>query len=214
MKKKISILQLLLTILFTVSFLISNIITSKQIVLPFDITMTSAIVLFPIVYILSDVFSEVYGYEWSRNTRYIAFISNLFMVLIFELCIVLPSAETFTGQEAFIQVLGSTPKVLIASLSAYFVGDFVNDIVFAKMKAKHQDIKGFELRAILSSICGEVVDSSIFIPMVFGSILPINVMFTMAVTQVILKVSYEIIILPITKLVVRALSSYESKLGE
>ena len=81
-EKKISNLLLILIIIFTISFLISNIITIKQISLPFGITMTSAVILFPIVYILSDVFSEVYGYRWSRNTRYIAFASNLFMVLI------------------------------------------------------------------------------------------------------------------------------------
>ena len=156
--KKISVLLLGLIILYTISFLISNIITIKQISLPFGITMTSAVILFPIVYILSDVFSEVYGYRWSRNTRYIAFASNLFMVLIFTLVINLPSASTFTGQEALIQTLGSTPKVLFASLLAYLVGDFVNDKIFAKMKERHTDTKGFGIRAILSSLFGELVE--------------------------------------------------------
>lgn len=211
-EKKISNLLLILIIIFTISFLISNIITIKQISLPFGITMTSAVILFPIVYILSDVFSEVYGYRWSRNTRYIAFASNLFMVLIFTLAIKLPSANTFTGQEALIQILGSTPRVLFASLLAYLVGDFVNDIVFAKMKKKHNDTKDFGIRAILSSLFGELVDSSIFLPIVFLGTLPIKVIITMAITQVILKVSYEIVMLPITKIVVKKAKAYEDSI--
>lgn len=211
-EKKISNLLLVLIIIFTISFLISNIITIKQISLPFGITMTSAVILFPIVYILSDVFSEVYGYRWSRNTRYIAFASNLFMVLIFTLAIKLPSASTFTGQEALIQTLGSTPRVLFASLLAYLVGDFVNDIVFAKMKKKHNDTKGFGIRAILSSLFGELVDSSIFLPIVFLGTLSIKAIITMAITQIILKVSYEVIMLPITKIVVKKTKAYENSI--
>ena len=210
--KKISILLLILIIVYTVCFLISNIITIKQISLPFGITMTSAVILFPIVYILSDVFSEVYGYRWSRNTRYIAFACNLFMVLIFTLVIVLPSANTFTNQEALVQILGSTPRVLFASLLAYLAGDFINDIVFAKMKEKHKDTKGFGIRAILSSLLGEMVDSAIFLPIVFLGTLPINTIIIMALTQVLLKVSYEIIILPITKLVVKKAKVYEENI--
>ena len=209
--KKISTLQLIMTIVFTVCFLVSNIIATKQITLPFGITMTAAIILFPVVYILSDVFSEVYGYKWSRNTRYIAFISNLFMVLIFTLVIYLPSAETFTGQEAMQQILGNTPKVLIASLVAYFVGDLVNDKVFAKMKKKHKDTKGFEARAILSSLLGEMVDSAIFLPIVFIGVLPVSVIIPMAITQVLLKVSYEILILPLTKVIVKKAVAYEER---
>lgn len=211
-EKKISNLLLILIIIFTISFLISNIITIKQISLPFGITMTSAVILFPVVYILSDVFSEVYGYRWSRNTRYIAFISNLFMVLIFTLAIKLPSASTFTEQGALVQILGSTPKVLFASLLAYLVGDFVNDKVFAKMKKRHQDTQGFGLRAILSSLFGEMVDSAIFLPIVFYGTLPLNVIITMALTQVVLKVSYEIVMLPITKLVVKKAKAYEDSI--
>lgn len=208
-KEKISFLQLILIIIFTISFLISNIIATKQIILPFNITMTSAIILFPIVYVLSDIFSEVYGYKWSRNTRYIAFFSNFFMVLIFTIAIKLPSASTFTGQEAMIQVLGSTPKVLFASLIAYFVGDFVNDKVFEKMKQKKEGLEGFKTRAIVSSILGELVDSFIFLPIIFISILPVKVIIIMAITQALLKVFYEVLILPITTFVIKKIIKYE-----
>ena len=81
-KKNVSTLQLILTVIFVCSLLISNVITAKQVLLPFNITMTGAVFVFPITYILSDLFSEVYGYKWSRFTCYLGFAMNLFMVLV------------------------------------------------------------------------------------------------------------------------------------
>ena len=82
-RQSYSLVQIILTVLFVSCFLISNILAVKQIQLPFGITMTSAIYIFPIVYILSDVFSEVYGYKWSRMTCYMAFAMNILMVVFF-----------------------------------------------------------------------------------------------------------------------------------
>ena len=76
-KKRISMMQMCLTLLFVVSLVVSNIITSKQVLLPFNITMTGAVFIFPITYILSDLFSEVYGYKWSRTTCYLGFLLPL-----------------------------------------------------------------------------------------------------------------------------------------
>ena len=181
--------------------------------LPFGITMTGAVVVFPIVYVLSDVFSEVYGYKWSRITCYFGFIFNLLMVLIFSIVINSPAPDYWTNQEAFATVLGNTPRMLIASLSAFVIGDFINDKIFDKMKKKHaNDHKGFELRALLSSFGGELVDSLIFIPLAFLGQMPFKTLVIMGITQVLLKTSYELVVLPITKLVVNKVSSYERSL--
>lgn len=208
--KKISKLQLILTVLFVVCLLVSNIITGKQVQLPFNIVMTGAVFIFPITYILSDLFSEVYGYKWSRFTCYLGFVMNLFMVLVFTAVIETPAPYYWQNQEAFQTVLGNTPKILFASLFAFIVGDYVNDRVFKKFKEKHpKDHKGFEFRAILSSLCGEVVDSAIFLPIAFLGTMPLNTLLIMGITQVSIKVAYEIIILPITKRVVKKVSKYE-----
>lgn len=213
-KEKISFLQLFLTLLFVVSLLISNIITSKQVLLPFNITMTGAVFIFPITYILSDVFSEVYGYKWSRITCYLAFFFNLFMVLIFSAVIITPAPSYWTNQEAFQTVLGNTPRILASSLLAFVIGDLVNDKIFKKMKEKHpNDHKGFGFRAILSSLCGELVDSLIFLPLAFLGQMPIQTLAVMTVMQVLIKTGYEIIILPITRLVVTKVSSKEKELA-
>lgn len=212
MNKKVSVLQMLLTVSAVVCMLISNVITSKQVLLPFGITMTSAVFIFPITYVLSDVFSEVYGYKWSRFVCYLSFIANLFMVLVFSLSIHSPAPEYWQNQEAFEVVLGSTPKILFASMLGYVVGDFVNDKVFKVLKAKHKEThEGFGIRAILSSLFGEMVDSLIFIPIAFWGQMPLNVLVTMMVTQVSIKVLYEIIILPATKVIVRKIAEVEEK---
>lgn len=212
MKKiKISSLQAFLTVLFVVCLLISNIIAGKVIQLPFDITMTSAVIVFPITYILSDVFSEVYGYKWSRLTCYLAFAMNLFMVIIFTLSIKIPAAVWWGNQGAFEIVLGNTPRILLASLSGFVIGDFINDNVFKKLKEKHpNNQKGFGFRAILSSLAGQAIDSAIFLPIAFFGQMPLQALFIMAVTQITLKVLYEIIILPVTTLVVKKVANYES----
>lgn len=212
-KRKISELQLILTILFVSSLLISNVITSKQVLLPFNITMTGAVFIFPITYILSDVFGEVYGYRWNRITCYLAFAMNLLMITVFSAVIITPAPSYWTNQQAFQTVLGNTPRILIASLLAFILGDLINDIVFKKMKAKHpNDHKGFGYRAILSSVCGELVDSLIFLPIAFIGLMPISTLAIMTIMQVVIKTGYEILILPLTNIVVKLVSKYEKSL--
>lgn len=212
MKKenKISKLQLILTTFFVVALLVSNVITSKQVLLPFGITMTGAVFIFPITYILSDLFSEVYGYKWSRFTCYLGFFMNLFMVLVFQAVIATPAPDYWTNQAAFQTVLGNTPRILFASLLAMMVGDFVNDRVFRRMKQKHLDShKGFGWRAILSSVCGELVDSLIFLPLAFFGQMPVMTLAIMTVSQVAIKTGYELVILPVTRIIVKKVSKYE-----
>ena len=209
-KTKVSFLQVVLTVFFVTTLCVSNVITSKQVLLPFGITMTGAIYIFPITYILSDVFSEVYGYKWSRATCYFAFSMNLFMVLIFSLVIQTPAPDYWTNQEAFQTVLGSTPRVLFASLLAYVAGDLANDLIFKKMKEKHpHELKGFGWRAISSSLAGEFVDSIIFLPIAFIGQMPVMTLVEMTIAQVFLKTGYEAVILPVTYAIAKRVGEYE-----
>lgn len=207
--EKYSFLQVLLTVISVSCLLISNVITSKQMQFPFGITMTGAVLIFPVTYILSDVFSEIYGYRWSRITCYLSFAMNVVMVIAFELVIASPAPSYWGNQEAFVTVLGSAPRVLIASLTAFLVGDLVNDKVFRRMKMRHQDHKGFGIRAIVSSFFGELADSLVFIPIAFLGQMPLESLVEMLIAQVFLKTAYEIIILPITTFVVKKVDKYE-----
>jgi uncharacterized integral membrane protein (TIGR00697 family) len=213
--KKISTLQFILTLSFVVCLVISNIISAKQMLLPFDIVMPAAVIIFPITYVLSDLFSEVYGYKWSRFTCYLGFAANLFAVIIFSLAIATPAPGYWMNQEAFEVVLGNTPRMLFASLLGFVVGDFVNDRVFKAFKDKHpHDHRGFSFRAILSSFCGEMCDSLIFLPIAFLGQMPVETLATMMVCQVLIKTGYEVIILPFTNMIVRAVSKYENNLAD
>lgn len=208
--KNISMMQMVLTVLAVSALLISNVITSKQVLLPFNITMTGAVFIFPITYVLSDLFSEVYGYKYSRFVCYLSFAMNLLMVIVFSGVIASPAPSYWMNQEAFQTVLGSTPRVLVASLLAFVIGGWADDAVFAKMKAKYpKSHKGFGMRAITSSLMGELVDSLIFLPIAFLGQMPLTTLVVMTVMQVVIKTAYEIVILPVTTYVVKKVSKYE-----
>lgn len=205
--------QILLTaisVASVVALMISNIIATKQFVF-LGITLPTAMLVFPITYITSDVISEVYGYRASRNVAWMGFISNLAMVLVFQAAIVLPFPEYFGAQEAFAMILGNTPRIFAASSLSYMVGDYVNDRVFKAMKAKDNE-KRFELRAIISSMVGELFDAGMFIPLAFIGAMPIASMLLMIFWQWFFKIAYELITLPITSYVTRKVKHAEEKL--
>lgn len=201
----------LLPVLMAIStgaMLIANIIAGKQFQV-FGIALPCAVVVFPVTYILSDVFSEVYGYKWSRRSAWTAFGMNLFAVAAFQMTIALPGVAWFTAQEAFTTVLGNTPRILFASLLSYMVGDWVNDRVFHKMKAADTQNKRFGLRAIASSFFGELTDSLIFIPLAFIGTMPVTQMLVMVGVQAGAKLALEFILLPATKACVNMARKYE-----
>ena len=200
--KKISETQLYLTVIATVSMIASNILAAKQIRLLPGIITSGGTIVFPITYILSDVFSEVYGYRWSRITCYIAFMANLFISVLCQIAIVIPAPDYYQNQEAFATILGSTWRILFASLSAYFIGDFVNDKIFQIMKQK-QGERGFCWRAILSSAAGEIIDGALFVIIAFAGTVPNSALISMIGWTPILKIIFEIIILPLTVAVVK-----------
>ena len=206
--ERYSFLQVLLTVISVACLLISNVITSKQMQFPFGLTMTGAIYIFPVTYILSDVFSEVYGYRWSRITCYMGFAMNVVMVLAFELAIASPAPSYWGNQEAFETVLGSAPRVLVASLSVYNSGVYSNSRMLFGLSVQGNAPK-FGIRAIASSFFGEVADSLVFIPIAFLGQMPIESLVQMLIAQVVLKTAYEVIILPITTIVVNKVDKYE-----
>lgn len=209
-RQSFSFLQLCLTVIFTVTLLLSNIIVGKQISLPFGASTVGSVILFPVTYILSDIFSEVYGYRWSRVTCYMAFAMNIVMVLIFEVLLALPFPDSFTAQSSFEAVLGSVPRITAASLIAYVIGDFANDRVFAYMKRRHRnEITGFAGRAILSSIVGEFTDCLVFLPLAFIGTLPFKSLVSIGIAQVAVKIVFESVLLPLTTITVKAVQKAE-----
>jgi len=196
MKREVSVLFMLAGILFATCLLISNILATKILMIgPW--AAPAGVLIFPIAYILNDVITEVWGFAKARLIIWTGFAVNILAVLFFTIGIVIPGASFWQNQEAFATVLGNTPRIVVASLSAYLIGSFLNAFVMSRMKVASKG-RGFGLRAILSTLVGESADSIIFVSIAFAGIFPIGVLLTMIFTQAVLKTVYEVLILPVT----------------
>ncbi|MGC9151857.1 MAG: queuosine precursor transporter [Microbacter sp.] len=200
MKQSFSFLFLLLTVVFSSSLLISNLVAFKVVQIGM-VVVPAGIFLFPLTYIINDCITEVWGYKKARLMIWLAFAMNFFAVFFYQFAIALPAAPFWPHQHAFATVLSQTPRMAVASLSAFLVGSFLNAYVMSNMK-RSMNGAHFSLRAILSTAIGESADSTIFILIAFYSFLSVRQMVWMIVTQALLKVLYEIVVLPITQRVV------------
>ena len=133
----------------------------------------------------------------------------IFAVVSFQLAIVFPSPIWYENENAFEQVLGSTPRVAIACLLAYLCGSIINSKVLVSMKKRDLNNCFFEMRAIVSTIFGELTDSIVFVFLAFWGTLSFTHMLEMVTVQVCLKTLYEIILLPITSKLVTIVRRYE-----
>lgn len=210
-KEKVSSLQMTLTLLLILCLVLSNIVVVKSIDL-FGIKAlanTASFLVFPITYVLSDVFSEVYGYKWSRKTATWAFLGTALCSLVFALTIAIPGNNAWTNQEALVTILGQTPKILLASLLAFWFGDWANDKVFQLMKNKSKEGKGLLFRAIGSSLVGKYVDGAIF-TFIGLSFLPLSTKLIMVANCPFIQVCLETLLFPITNLVVKKVKKIEN----
>ena len=210
--KKITTLQTTLTLANVCCLILSNILVVKPIDLfgiPY-LANTCAIVVFPITYILSDVFSEVYGYKWSRITATYAFIGTSLASALFMMMIAMKGNAEWGAQAELETILGSTPMITVASVVAFWCGDWVNDKVFQFLKSKDKNNKLFGLRAVASSVAGKMFDSAIF-TFVGLSFLPLRQKVIMTLSDPWVQIAIETLLLPVTAFVVKAVTKAEQK---
>ncbi len=207
-KEEYSKIFIILCTINITCLLTSNIITVKTINI-LGLIFTAGDILFPITYILNDVFTEVYGFNKSKLIIWTSFFCNLLMIIIFKITIVLPSSDLFEMQEELANILGGTPRILIASFIAFLVGNFANSIVMSKMKVKTEG-KYLTLRTIGSTLVGEGLDTLIFIPIVFINSLDLQTMIFLIINTFILKVFLEIILTPITYKIINFIKKKEN----
>lgn len=185
----------------TACLIISNNLSFKTFTL-YDIVLPCGVIIFPLVYIVDDVLSEIYGFQKARRVIYLGFIMNLVAVISYNIAIVLPAPPFFEGAEAYALVMGNTLRVLFASFSAYFFGSLMNAYVMVYLKEKYE--KYLFLRCIMSTICGEGLDAIIFITIAFYGTMPSIVLLSMILVQATFKTVYEIIVYPVTKIVINS----------
>ena len=206
-KNKVSILFMVFAVMFCTFLILANVMEVK-VVTVCGFTATAGLLVFPVSYIINDCVVEVYGFSRARLVVWLGFAMNLLVVLFLQLAVVLPSDVSFDGQEAVVRIFGSTPRILAGSFVAFICGSLVNAYVMSRMKVMTRG-RGFSLRAILSTLFGESVDSMIFFPIAFYGVLPLSTIFTLIWTQAVLKTLYEVVILPVTIMVVKWVKRHE-----
>jgi len=195
------------TAVFITCLITANIIAVK-LVSVFGLVLPAAIVIFPISYIVGDVLTEVYGYSQARRVIWLGFFCNLIAVIAISLGQFLPSAPFWKGQDAYQQILGYTPRLLVASFLAYLVGEFANSFVLAKMKIATRG-RWLWMRTIGSTLVGQGLDSLVFITMAFVGMIPLKALVSTVVTQWLAKSVYEAVATPLTYVVVNFLKQQE-----
>jgi uncharacterized integral membrane protein (TIGR00697 family) len=199
--------------------LVSNVIAQKLFTFSvLGLTLTTdvaTLLLFPVAYVLADVMTEVYGYGTSRRVVWYTFGANALAALLFMAAVAMPhNSPDFTNQEAFAAVLGQVPGLVVASLCGAWFGSFTNDSVMAAMKVwmvtwdpKH---RWLPLRTIASTIAGQAVDTTLFVGVatLFG-VFPAELFIGLTLTQWALKSLVEIVLTPLTIVVIAAIKRFE-----
>ena len=184
---------------FTASLIISNIIAGKTFEF-FYFTLPCGVIIFPIIYSVNDILAECYGYQKARRVILLGFFMNLIAVICYNITILLPAPSFFESSDAFGIVLGSTSRLLIASFAAYIVGSILNAKIMVYLKSKSEEKLFF--RCIFSTLIGEGCDALIFITIGFWGLVPLGALIMMIVVQALFKTIYEIIVYPLTKIVI------------
>jgi queuosine precursor transporter len=197
-----------LTTAFVVILLVSNLVAQKVCVIgPFAVS--GAVLLFPITYIFGDVFTEVYGFAASRRAIWLGFFGTALLYVMGVIVIALPPAPGWPNQKAFSTVFGFIPRILAASLIAFWAGEFANSYTMARLKIL-TDGRKLWTRTIGSTVVGQAVDTVLVVTLTFAGTIPAHTLLNTILTGYGLKVGYEVIATPLTYLVINWLKRTEN----
>ncbi|MFM7027144.1 MAG: queuosine precursor transporter [Chakrabartia sp.] len=193
---------------FVAILLLSNVIGAGKVAILGGWEFGAGILFFPLGYVIGDVLTEVYGYARARRCIWVGFSALLFMAFMSWVVVSLPPAPRWTDQAAYESVFGQVPRIVFASIIAFWAGEFVNSYVLARMKIW---TKGKHLwsRTIGSTIFGQGIDSLIFYPLAFWGVWDNQQVLTVLVTNWLMKVSWEAVLTPVTYVVVNRLKRHE-----
>jgi uncharacterized integral membrane protein (TIGR00697 family) len=170
--------------------------------------LSAAAVTFPLTYIFGDILTEVYGYRAVRKVIWTAFAAQILMSAAYFAAQALPAADVWTGQEAFASILGFVPRIVLASIVAFFVGEFCNSYVLSRMKVWTEG-RHLWLRTIGSTVVGQGADTMLFVFIAFFGTIPLAALLVVMVSEYIFKVGYEVLATPVTYAVVGKLKKAE-----
>ena len=186
---------------FVAILLLSNIIGAAK---PAALTLNgeqwifgAGILFFPLGYVIGDVLTEVYGYSRARRVIWVGFAALLFMAFMSWVVVALPPAPGWPGQAAYESVFGQVWRIVFASITAFWAGEFINSYVMARMKIWTSG-KHLWSRTIGSTVVGQGIDSIIFYPLAFGGIWSDEQVISVMLTNWLLKVGWEVVLTPVT----------------
>lgn len=195
---------------FVAVLLLSNVIGAAKLASVAGFTFGAGILFFPISYVIGDVLTEVYGYARARRVIWVGFGAMVFMAFMSWAVVAMPPAASWDGQEAYETVFGQVPRIVLASIVAFWAGEFVNSFVLAKMKIWTRG-RALWSRTVGSTVFGQAVDSAIFYPVAFLGVWETRDVLTVMVTNWALKVAWEALLTPLTYAVVGMLKSAEGQ---
>lgn len=182
---------------FVAVLLCSNLIGPAKVSSLWGFTFGAGVLFFPISYVFGDVLTEVYGYARARRVVWAGFGALAFASAMSAVIVGLPPAEGWAGQEAYEVVFSQTPRIVAASLTAFFAGELINAFVLAKMKIWTRG-RYLWTRTIGSTIVGQGVDSLIFYPVAFLGVWSNELLLTVMVSNFVVKVVWEAMLTPVT----------------
>jgi uncharacterized integral membrane protein (TIGR00697 family) len=192
---------------FVVVLIVSNLVAPKITAIgPFRIS--GAQLMFPLTYIFGDIFTEVYGYSASRRAIWSGFFASALLAVMGMIVVALPAAPEWHDQEAFAKVFNFVPRIVVASLIAYWCGEFANAFVMARMKLVTQG-RFLWMRTIGSTVVGQMVDTFVVIVIAFAGTISVDAMIRLMYSGYLSKVVYEAVMTPVTYLVVNGLKRAE-----
>lgn len=191
----------LITALFATLLIVSNYASTRIIDFAGGLSFDAGTLMFPLTYIFNDLLTEVYGYKRSRRVIWIGFLALLIAAAGMGLVGLFPPAAGWEGDAAWASIMAVVPRIVLASLAAYFVGEFVNSVALAKLKLRTGG-RWLSLRLIASTAAGQFFDTLIFASIAFIGVLDWNLWWTVVISNYIFKVGLEIIFLPLTAVVV------------
>ncbi len=195
---------------FVAVLICSNVIGAAKVATVGGFAFGAGVLFFPISYVFNDVLTEVYGYARARKVVWAGFGALIFASVMSFVVVWLPPAADWPDQPAYQAVFGQTPRIVFASIAAFFVGELANSFVLAKMKIKTEG-RFLWLRTIGSTVVGEGVDSAVFYPVAFFGLWSNDLLLQVLVSNYVIKVVWEALITPITYVVIGFLKNAEDE---
>lgn len=194
-KKQLHIYEMLAG-LFVMTLIVSNIASIKVVAIG-PLVFDAGTILFPLSYIVGDIVTEVYGYRKMRSLLYVGVVSLILTMTTFWVVQILPASPDWPNQVAYESILGVVWRIVLASVTALFLGEIMNSYVMARMKVRSKG-KNLWVRMISSSVVGSAIDTVVFSTVAFLGTMPFDALAQLMITVFLIKITTEVIVSPLT----------------